>query len=115
MGFGRVQVPPPRDNIVNVVNYYTVILIYVAKLASCPIYVLTCDKTSHSLRVTLFVQTMVQNHLTCHLADKSEYGIPFNVRHADQVARATNSILNEICQTVGIDDFAKLTSYTLNH
>ncbi len=57
---------------------------------------------------------MVRNRHTDHLADEPEYGVPFNARHADQVARATNSILNEMCQDIGVNNFNDLTSHNLN-
>ena len=47
---------------------------------------------------------MVQNEHTRHLAYPPEYGIDLNARHAEQVARASNSILTEMCIDLGVKD-----------
>ena len=57
---------------------------------------------------------MIRNSHTAHLADAPEYGVPFNARHADQVARATNSILTEMCTALGVSDFNDLDSSNIN-
>ncbi len=56
----------------------------------------------------------VNNSHTCHLADAPDYDDPFNARHADQVTRATNSILTEMCVDTGVHNFNDLTRSNLN-
>ena len=51
---------------------------------------------------------------TKYLVDDPDYGDPFNARHADQVARATNSVLNEMCYELDVKEYGDLVLKNLN-
>jgi len=51
---------------------------------------------------------------TKYLVDDPDYEDPFNARHADQVARATNSVLNEMCYELDVKEYGDLVLKNLN-
>ena len=48
------------------------------------------------------------------LTDYADYADPFNARHAEQVQRATSTILTEMCVSTGVGSFDHLTPDNLN-
>ena len=51
---------------------------------------------------------------TKYFADDPDYEDPFNARHSDQVARATNSVFNEMCYELDVKEYRDLVLKNLN-
>ena len=51
---------------------------------------------------------------TKYLVDDPDYEDPFNARHSDQVARATNSVFNEMCYELDVKEYRDLVLKNLN-
>ena len=58
---------------------------------------------------------MIRDHpCLLSLTDYADYADPFNARHAEQVQRATSTILTEMCVSTGVGSFDHLTPDNLN-
>ena len=51
---------------------------------------------------------------TRYLVNDPDYEDPFNARHSDQVARATNSVFNEMCYELDVKEYRDLVLKNLN-